>query len=50
MSTSNRWSCTTLGAGLQHVDDAAMAAEEKQLLAELEDPRMMIFLKKHILK
>ena len=47
MSTSNRWSCTTLGAGLKHVDDAAMAAEEKQLLAELEDPRMMIFLKKH---
>ena len=46
MSTSNRWSCTTLGAGLKHVDDAAMAAEEKQLLAELEDPRMMIFLKK----
>jgi len=38
MSTSNRWSCTTLGDGLKHVDAAAMAAEERQILAELKDP------------
>ena len=48
MSTSNRWSCTSLGAGLKHVDDAALNSEEKQILAELEDPFEWFFFQKII--
>ena len=48
MSTSNRWSCTSLGAGLKHVDDAALDSEEKQILAELEDPFEWFFFQKII--
>lgn len=50
MSVSNRWSCATLAAGLKHVDQATLDAEEKALLAELQDPshlyRILVFSKK----
>ena len=37
IGVSNRWSCTTLGDGIEHVANDVMDAEEKALLSELEE-------------
>ena len=47
--TSNRWSCATLGDGLEHVraslgdDDDGLFEEEARLLAELQDHTNLLF-------
>lgn len=35
--SSKRWSCGTLGDGLDHVDLNALRIQEEELLRELED-------------
>ena len=41
---SQRWSCTTLGDGIQHVDDAnaLLEKEEEAILKQLQDNQSAI--------
>ena len=40
---SQRWSCTTLGDGIQHIDGAnALLEEEQSILKQLQDNQSAI--------